>query len=256
MLKIFNTTKQDGTMSFMKKYYPKDMTKEDIEKELLKRRIKIGIKNGFDGTKIIVPSLNNNLFSYGYIEDVTEELEERLEDNPYLDLWNLDIPCDIMIIRSSMKKIALAHLSDDWPVLIANAKDAFAIARCTAKDIDNDLPAMVVEALKQTTDAKSSEIEAYIGPSMGISNYPNWAHNKVWDNAIIEKDKKYLVSLKKAIMIELMNNEIKSVIASPVDTITNPDYYSNYAYNNGVEDKDGKFLVGAFYENKKLVKTK
>ena len=55
-LVIFETNNQDGVMSKSKKFYPASYTDEDIRRDLLKVREKIGKKFNFDGKKMLQPT--------------------------------------------------------------------------------------------------------------------------------------------------------------------------------------------------------
>lgn len=255
MIKTFNTTKENGPMSERMKYYDKSLTRLEVEKDLLKRRIELGEKLGFDGTKIIIPRPSCDLYKYGYVKDVTKDIEEIVHDDPTYDLWNVDYLCDIMLIRSNLEGIVLGSLTSDCPVLVASVKDTFGIANCTAKDIDKELPVKLIDAIQKSTNAKTSEIEVYVGPSAGRNyeyiNYPNWAKNSIWKNTIEKSEEGYKIDLKKTIMIELLNRGIKMITMSNVDTISDPAYYSHYATINGIEEKRGRILVGAFKQKSK-----
>ena len=145
---IFNSEVKNGPMSGNSKLY-ENKSKEEIISDLLKRRKELGKEKGFDGTKIIVPYQNLNKHESGHVEDVTEFVSDTLVDNQNADLWDYDIPCDIMLIRSNLNGIALAYPVADCPVVIAETSDAIALAHCGAKEIDRLLPKNVIESFRE-----------------------------------------------------------------------------------------------------------
>lgn len=259
MIKTFNTTILDGPMSERKKYYDNNLSRLEIEKDLLRRRIELGKRIGFDGTKILTATPYSDYYKYGKTIDVTDDVKGILETNPNYDLWDLDYMCDIMLVRSSLKGIVLAAPVADCPVVIASTKDIMGIVNCTSSDIDKELPIKLIDAIEKSVETKTSDIDVYIGPCAGTSynyiNHPRWARNKVWNTTIEKSDEGYSINLRKTIMLELLKRGIQRITVSPVDTITNPEYYSHYATVNEIESKPGRILVGAYFEQPK-VKTK
>lgn len=152
--KVFNSTVIDGPMSSRNSFYKDNMTREQIIKDLKKRRIKLGKKIGFDGTKIIVPNQNLSLHKEGSYEDITERLIDLLFEKPDYDLWNLNIPCDIILIRSYVRGVILSYPVADCPVVILNTNDTIALSHCSSICIDRLLPMQTVDAIKKI-DRKS-----------------------------------------------------------------------------------------------------
>jgi len=230
------------------------MSKDEIDVDLLLRRIELEEEYGIEGTKIIVPSQDITLqrHSAGAYEDVTERVSDLLSKDDFCDLWSLDIPCDIMLINSKLTDVALAYPVADCPVVMVRAKDTLAIAHCSSIHIDRELPIQLVDALCKVSGANDGEISAYIGPCASTKyvyeTYPAWAKNEDWKHFITETSEGYNINLRRAIMSQLMRRGVKNVTTSPVDTITNSDYYSNYAYKHGDESKNGRFLTGTYFE--------
>lgn len=257
--KIFSTTRCDGPMSGIKDFYPEGMTRDEIDVDLLLRRMELEEKYGIDGTKIIVPSQDITLkrHSDGHYEDVTEMVSYILSDDSYYDLWNLDIPCDIMLIKSALPNVALAYPVADCPVVMLRARDTLAIAHCSSTHIDRGLPIQIVDAITKVAGANDCEVSAYIGPCAGTSyvyeTYPAWANNKDWKHFITETSEGYSINLRKAIMFQLMRRGVSGVTLSTKDTITDDNYYSNYAYKHGDESKNGRFLTGTYFEEAKVL---
>lgn len=260
MIKTFYSEVSNGIMSSKKDFYP-NMSKEEIIKELKKRRIELGKLKGFSGKKMIVPSQDIELKKHnnGQYEDVTERVMDILSDNPYYDLWNLDIPCDIMLIRSNLKGVVLTYPSADCPVVIASSNDTIALAHTSAVHIDRNLPNLLIDSLRKVSNCKDDEIKAYVGPCAGESyiyeTYPSWAKNDDWKYFITETTEGYKIDLKKAVYKELKDSGVKDITISSVDTIIDSRFYSNYAYKHGFEEKNGRFLTGAYFTGKtKLLK--
>src|SRR5574344_1198990 len=118
MVNMFNSTRIDGPMSGNSKFY-ENKTKEEIKKDLLIRRIMLGEKFGFDGTKILIPYQNTSKYEEGHSEDVTEFAHDVIYKDREIDLWQYDIPCDVMLIRSGSPSVVLAYPVADCPVMIA-----------------------------------------------------------------------------------------------------------------------------------------
>lgn len=254
--KIFYTTKNDGIMSSKGEFYSDGMSKDEIKNELLLRRKSLE-KYGIDGTKIIIPSQDLSLCRHkaGHFENVTEIVNDILNDDPYFDLWDLDIPCDIMLIDSKVHNVSLAYPVADCPVVVLRAKDTLAIAHIPSVCVDRELPIQLVDAICSVSKCNDAHVSAYIGPCAGTSyvyeTYPLWAKNEDWKHFITETVDGYSINLRKAIMSQLMRRGILNVTVSSIDTILHDDFYSNYAYNHGDVSKNGRFLTGACFEKVK-----
>jgi len=257
--KIFNSTIIDGPMSANKTFYKDNISKEQIIKDLNKRRKKLGKKIGFDGTKIIVPNQNLSIHKEGDYEDVTERVIDLLFENPNYDLWHLDIPCDIVLIKSSLRGVIVSYPVADCPVVILKTYDTIALSHASAACIDRLLPMQTVDAIRNVSS--KSKIKAYIGPCAGNSyiyeEYPNWAKNDNWKYFIKETNEGYKIDLKGAIVSQLNDMGVNDVIVSNIDTITDNRFYSNYAYKHGNKSKNGRFLTGAYFPKEKIkIKTR
>lgn len=257
MVEVFNSTRIDGPMSENKKFYSDSMTREDIKADLLERRKKLGEKYGFDGTKILVPYQNLEHHDAGHYEDVTDLMTEITHDDPDTDLWDFDIPCDIMMIRSELKGVVLAYPVADCPVIIAKAGDTLALAHCGAKEIDRLLPMQVISAVEKHTGIDRSDMIVRIGSCANrhtyvYEAYPNWATSDMWGTCIEEKEDRFHIDMRGAISLQLRASGIIDCLFNERDTITNLKLYSNYAAHHGDETKDGRFLVGTYFAEKKV----
>lgn len=258
-VKTFYSTRIDGPMSGGKAFYNENMSREEIIKDLKRRRELLGSKVGIDGTKMIVPYQNLKMHKEGHFEDITERISDILVDDPNYDLWNLDIPCDIMLVRSSLKGVVLCYPVADCPVVIVKTDDTIALAHSSAACIDRCLPMQTVEAIKSVSN--NQNIQAYVGPCAGSAyvyeEYPNWAKNDNWKNFIEDTKDGYKIDLKSAVVAQLKSMGVTDIRVSNIDTITDSRFYSNYAYRHGEEDKNGRFLTGAYFcKEKAKVKTR
>lgn len=256
MLKTFYSERSNGPMSGGKAYYDPSMSREEIIKDLRERRQKLGELKGFSGKRILVPLQDVKLekYSNGHCEDVTERMQDTLNENPDYDLWNFDIPCDVMYINSSLKGVALAYPVADCPVVIASTRKAMALGHCSVVHIDRMLPKYIVEALRSKTNCADGAINVYVGPCAGDSyvyeTYPNWAKDPIWEQFVTDTGNGFRIDLKGAIRKELDDINVSNVTMSSLDTITDPRFYSNYAFNHGDPTKNGRFLTGAYFDDR------
>lgn len=252
MIKTFYSDISNGCMSEKREFYSESMSTNDIIEDLKKRRERLGQLKGFDGNKILIPvPMNNRPFTY---RDVTEQVTDILSTEPDIDLWDIDIPCDIMIIRSTLKGVILSYPVADCPVVVVSSKDTLGIAYCRVDLVDKKLPISLVDAVSKVSKAKDSELSAYIGPCAGYNyiyeSYPYWATSSDWKHFITDEYSGYRIDLKRAIMSQLMRRRVGNVTTSTIDTISDPNFYSDYASIHGAKTKKGKFLTGAYFDTK------
>lgn len=259
MINYINSTRSDGPMIGNKKFYSECMTTDEIKQNLLERRIKLGEKLGFDGTKILVPYQNVAKYKEGHYEDITDIISSVVYERPEYDLWNLDIPCDVMLMRSELQGVVLAYPVADCPVVIANTGDMVALAHCGAREIDRLMPFHIIDAIEKEAKVNEDDLEVYIGPCASsqtyiYETYPEWAtrKNTMWNHCIEEKEEGFHINLRKAVLMQLRARGIKFVEMNNSDTISNPLYYSNYAANHGDKEKDGRFLTGVCFKKEKV----
>lgn len=255
---IFESTVQDGPMSIQKQFYSDDMSKQNRKENLLKRRLSLGEKKGFNGKRIIIPSQNcNQNGTYTVINEKTTD--------GYDDLWDLDIPSDIFLLEEKTKSIALAYPVADCPVLIAEdtQNKVTALTHCGAEFINRELPIDLIKSLEQHTNAKKEDIILYMSSCADVEhytydNYPSWATNKaVWKHHIFKDNGYYHIDLRGSVLEQLENYRISKdqITVNPKDTITNPTLYSNSATYHNIPNKNGRFLVGCFYKEEEKPKT-
>ena len=261
-MKTFYSTIKNGPMTGNKLFYPEDMSPEERAADLKMRRIELGNGKGFDGTKIIVPLQQEKPTKYkeGHYEDITDFVGKLLKYDPNYDLWNLDIPCDIMLIRSELKGVVLAYPVADCPVVMVEAKDSFGnptmmgLAHCGSSYIDRHLPEQLVEAVRKESGCKDSHLSAYIGPCAGRNSYiydkwPNWATDTdFWKRCINETDTGFKINLLNAVRSQLKRQNVHLINPELIDTITDSRFYSNSAFSRGAKTKGGRFLTGGFYK--------
>lgn len=254
-LRYFFTTRKDGNMNTQAKFYKKGMTKEEIRKDFDLRRISFGSRNGFNGLKIVVPTMknsnNSHLYSDGKSVNITNEM---ISD--YDDLYNFDVEADILTMDSNIDDIALAYPVADCPVVFAYDanNNAVGMAHCGGEYINRDLPSQLVDAMHDTFDSKIKNLSIYIGPFIHTENYvydryPKWATSEQnWRDCIIKHKGLYHIDLAGAITKQLVDKGIDqgSIYASVYDTATNDMFYSN-SVSSSDPTKAGRFYEGCYF---------
>ena len=264
---ILQSNKSNGPISAQKKFYPDSMSRDEIKEDLIRRRMKLGQDYGFDGRKMMIPVVKGPNERDKYPDGkyvVLNDCPEVYRDD--VDLWDYDYNVDIMVMKKGLTGVMMGFPSADCPVIIMQDRKSktLAFAHCSADCIDRGLPIMIADSLNQVSHAKDKDIIVYVGPcaaskSYYYDNYPRWAVNdKIWKYCIKEKDGRFYIDLRRAIIMELAlrNIEYQNIEFSKVDTITNPDYYSNHATMHGIPNKNGRSLVACGFLNQRdLVKT-
>ena len=256
-LYIFEANKLDGIMSRNKKFYPQELSQEEINQLFLETRINLGKKHNFDGTKLVQAHQKSESNNLTYPDGTYINLDKiALTEKDY---WYEDLPADILLISKQTKNIVVAHQMADCPILIAEDRNlkVAALAHCGASYINRGLPKQTIEALKKEYNSLPENIYVYIGScakkeSYIYDSYPSRATEKtVWKNFIEEKNNKYHIDLLGAIKKQLLEVDITHIETSNIDTITHPDYASHYGRVHGDTTKMGQNLVGCFYREKK-----
>lgn len=274
-LEYFFTTTEHGNMNTNPSFY-EGMTEDEIKKDFTERRIKLGQELGINGLKILTqvqktrPTTNGktkeeikvmkdkykSMYKDGHYVRVTKELIE-----PYKDLYDLNIYTDILIMDSSIKNIALAYPVADCPVVFArdNRNDAIAMAHCGGEYIDRNLPAQIIDSLREEFDCKPLDISVYVGPHAHEEHFtydcfPRFIKNaNRWDDCLTEVNGLLHINMGKAILMQLAKKgvDLDSIYVSKLDTITNPLFYSN---NRARFDKQklGRFYTGCFYQEEDI----
>ena len=292
-LNIFETNLIDGPMRLKYDYFPEitggvsrrkitdDMT-EEMEDEFLKLRLNAGEKYGFDGKKIIVPSE----------EDVVKKGDYFVADfdvyNMDDDLWNVDIPGDIVLLKEDNPGIVIAYPVSDDPVLIIEdqVNKVTALTHCNIDRISRKIPIYAVKALIDEVGSNPKDLKVYISshikrdsnvyirkPKSVRENREIWkkcvSHRQTKDkkNTNSERNMKFKVyrmynkflseisckiDQERAIinMLVKMGINMDNITVSKFDTYKEPLYYSDRRVNVTKEESiKGKFLVGAYYEN-------
>lgn len=256
-LRIFETCKNYGNMTTKSDFYPEGMSKDEIQKDFLSRRIGLGEHFGFDGRKMIVAHQKKRGeeldYPDGQFKIITPELVESVEDT-----WQLDIPADILILTTETPRVAVGYPVADCPVIIMEdqKKHVSALAHCGAEYVDRHLPEAEMEALHQAFGSKPSDIKAYIsacaGPTWTYDAYPIWAtDDDVWENAITIEKSLYRIDIRKAIIEQFAKMGITNFIVNKNDTITDDRFYSNSEASKGKTMKKGRHFAGGFYRGQK-----
>ncbi len=264
-LHIFESSILDGPISCDKKFYDKSLTNQDIKQDLLERRLKLGRKHGFDGKRIVIPFQKNSHCNEQYKNGKYILINEKIITG-YEDLWNLNIPADILLLPKTITGLVIAYPVADCPVLIAeDVKNQVAgLAHCGSEYINRELPIDLIKALQEEVGSKTDDINVHISACASSQNYiydtyPSWASNKkVWHNFITKETDGYHINLRGSIvnLLQKYNLNKTHINISQNDTISNPMYYSNSAAHFGNQNKNGRFLVGCFYKEDDYPKSK
>lgn len=290
-LNIFETNLIDGPMRLKYEYFPEitggvsrrkitdDMT-EEMKEEFLKIRLNAGEKYGFDGKKIIVPSEEDRIKKGDYF--IADKDIYNMDD----DLWNVDIPGDIVLLKENNPGIVIAYPVSDDPVLIIEdpINKITGLTHCNIDRISSKIPIYAVNALIKETQSDPKNLKVYISshikkesnayirkPKSVRENREIWrkciSHRKNKKNNNKANDKQIRlyrtyndflskisskIDQEKAIINMLVKKgiNIDNITVSKFDTYKEPLYYSDRTvYVTKEECIKGKFLVGAYYEN-------
>lgn len=274
-LNYFFSTIEHGNMNTNKKFYPEGMTREEIRQDFNERRIKLGRNLNFPGLNTIVASQKSRPILKDKTEDekklLIEKYNSMYQDGHYVritkdmvksyeDLYDLEIPADILMMDSCITNVALVYPVADCPVVIAkdNRQNVVAMAHCGGEYIDRDLPGQLIDSLYEECDSHPLDISVYIGPhaqeaSFTYDCFPNFIKNESrWEGCLNEVDGLIHINMSKAILKQLAQRSValESTCISQIDTITNPNLYSN---NRARFDKRkaGRFYTGCFYKEYK-----
>lgn len=253
-IRIFESGIEEGIMSRNKKFYKEGTTAEEIDKIFLGVRIKIGKKYGFDGRKMIQALQKTEANKIDYPDGKYHIINEK--DIEHEDLWYVEIPTDILILKEEYKNIVVGNQMADCPILIVEdrKKGVTALSHCGAPYINRKLPYQTAEALVKEFKSNPEDLYVYIGSNSKKENYiydryPAWATNKdIWDGYIIEKNNNYSIDMEGAMIKQLGALGIKNIEISKADTVTDDRYYSHSAFSKGNISKKGQNFVGFFYK--------
>lgn len=253
-IKIFETGINDGIMSRNKKFYDEALEQEEISTIFYNTRQKVGQKFGFKGEKMLQAKQKSNMNDVNYTDGTYIVISDKYLTKK--DLWEENIPADILIITNKYKNIVVGNQMADCPIVIIEDRKigATALAHCGALYINRNLPKQLVESLQKEYNSKIDNLYVYIGScakkeSYVYNNYPTWATNKaLWKDYIIKKNNLYYIDLVGAIVNQLNSKGIKNIEISPYDTVKSDKYYSNSASSKGNKEKFGQNFVGFFYK--------
>lgn len=285
--KIFETNILDGPMQLKYEYFSPDtggifkrkvtdFMSQEMKDEFLSLRIDAGIKYGFDGKKVIVPCEAYGKYKNGHYF-VADSDVYNMDD----DLWNVDIPGDVAILKKDNPGIAIAYPVSDDPVVIAYdpVNEACALSHCDLKKISKEMPNFVVDALVKEIGSDASDLKVYISSNLKKeSNHffmkPDCieSNRKVFKGCIKKGAMKinnnsglgtkallkllncfvFSVDQEKAIYNMLVKKGVdpSNITISKYDTYKDPLFFSSQFENkHKVDCKSGKFLVGAYFDD-------
>ncbi len=255
-LMIFETNKTDGCMSQAKKFYPTNYTDQDIKASLQKVKDKIGKKYHFNGNHILQPQQKDVEKTIDYEDGKYTKITKEILNKE--DYWDIKIPCDILLIDTTLPNTVIGHRMADCPVIIAEdtRHHVAAVSHCGAHQINREVPKLTIEALKKEVKSNTEDIHVYIGScikkeSYQYDKYPYWATNEeVWKNCIENKNNIYYIDLVSAIKKQLLKDDIqeKNITVSKIDTYTNKNYYSHTEEVKNPNCEIGQNFVGCFYK--------
>ncbi len=254
---IFESGISDGIMSNNKKFYPDNMSQEEINEKFLKTRIEFGKKNNIDGKKIYRATQKNTINNLEYPDGQYVVLNPNKITE---DAWYEQLEADIIILPNNDKRIVLAHQMADCPILIAEDRrlGITALSHCGAVYINRLLPQQTIFALQKEYNSNLQDIYVYVGSCAHKENYvyekyPYWATNEeVWKDSIIkEKDNLFHIDMPRAITRQLNSIDINNIEISPNDTIIDERYYSHAGNYQGRKKVTGQNLVGFYYKTSK-----
>lgn len=253
---IFETNNLDGIMSRNKKFYPNNLTQEQINEIFLETRINIGLKYGFDGKKMFQATHKKKENKINYPDGKYIIINESHMTKE--DYWYEELKADILMITSEYPDIVLGNQTGDCPILIAEDRrlGVMAVSHCGADEINREIPKRTILALRKEFKSDPENIYVYIGTCAKKENYiyetyPYWATNEeLWNGSIEKREDGFHIDLINAITNQLSEMGITNIDISNKDTITTKNYASHYALVHGVEEKTGQNFVGAYYKKK------
>lgn len=245
---IFNSTIEDGIMLAKSKVFP-GLSQEEINNICMKNQTKFLNKYNLNYSNLVLidqkDTTNEHDINHQYQDGYCIKLKNPTKDMQYADM--------VMISKDS--NIILGERSGDCPVMIAHTNDLLILCHIGATYIDRLLPQQAIEALIEE-NVNPKDINVYVAPhihkeSYIYNNYPKWAKNYVWKDAIEKIGDKYYIDLDKAIEVQLIEQGVlkENIEFSNIDTYTNTNYYSHSAYMNGDKDKLGRFMVCATFKD-------
>lgn len=252
---IFESGISDGIMSNNKKFYPENLSQDEINKIFLETRIKFGKKYRIDGKKIFRATQKNSINKLEYPDGQYLVLDPNTITE---DAWYESLIADIIILPYNTKKIVLAHQMADCPIMIAEDRrlGVTALSHCGAVYINRKLPQQTIKCLQKEYHSKPEDIYVYIGScahkeNYVYTNYPYWATNEeVWANSIEKaSDNLYHIDMPRAIIEQLQSAGITNIKVSQNDTIIDDKYYSHAGHYQGKKKDNGQNIVGFYYKN-------
>ena len=253
-IKIFETGISEGIFSKNKKFYPSNVSENEIKNQFMKVKKIAGSKYNFDFKKIFKKKKKSDKNRIDYPDGKYIVINDsNLQKEDY---WNEELPADILILEEKYKNIVVGNQMADCPIVIVEdrKKGVTALSHCGASYIDRLLPQQTIEALQKEYNSDVKDLYVYIGSCAKkehyiYDRYPLWATNKeIWEDNITKENNDYHIDMNGAIRKQLEKIGIKNIYESPFDTMTDNRFYSHRASAQGDKRKFGQNFVGFYYK--------
>ncbi len=251
-VKIVNTGNKYGIMSESSRFYPRNSSKEKRALDFRRRKELLAYNHGFSPEKMFIALGQSGKNDYHII---TKENANGLGRN-----FNESI----LILTSEIEGVLIGSTTSDNPVVVIedSKSGVTAIAKCDGGSINRALPLAIMSVLEEEFQTTPKDVKVYIGACVGKNfKYRNWPEfakrEELWKNSIKladvnDKAKYYYVDFHRAITEQLTSSGVlrEKIVWNTDNTLKNDDYFTDL----GPKTKCGRNLVGAYYEDKRLVK--
>lgn len=251
----FTSSKKEGQMNTNKKFYPKDLTRDEIINMMENNKKKLAERVGFDWHKLFIPSQKSNNNPKTYNDGHTLLLTNGIV-NSYSNLYDYNYECDIVKITRKTPYVAIAYPMADCAVITAvNLKTEEAVmAHCGGEHINRYLPMQLIDSL----GGNEEDIRVHISPFAHNLHYPHhkpdWISNEIiWDNCLNYNLDGLFINQLQALKNMLMKRKIdlENLYIYPFDTTKDQNFYSNSNEYNGKTEDAGRQIAGVVLINNK-----
>ncbi len=251
-VKIVNTGNKYGIMSESSRFYPRTSSKEKRALDLMRRKELLAYNRGFNPEKMFLALGQTGRNDYHIIT----------KDNANGSGCNFKET--ILILTREIEGVLIGSTTADNPVVVIedSKSGVTAMARCDGWAINRALPMAIVSVLNEEFQTTPKDIKVYIGACVGKNfkyyNWPEFARREeLWKNSVKlansnDLTKYYYVDFHRAITDQLTSVGVlrERIIWNTDNTLKNDAYFTDL----GSKMKRGRNLVGAYYEDKQLIK--